>query len=95
MTNVRKKRFRDRSMPLTVKVAEAKARLSELLARVETGEEFVIARGNDPIALLSALDDQARRRAAIEAMLRERDDGTRKKVTIDEILAWRHEGHRY
>jgi prevent-host-death family protein len=95
MTNVRKKQFGDRSMPLTVEVAEAKARLSELLARVEAGEEIVIARGNDPVARLSALDDQARRRAAIEAMLRERDDGTRKKVTLDEILAWRHEGHRY
>jgi prevent-host-death family protein len=82
-------------MPITVKVAEAKTRLSELLAKVEAGEEVVIARGNDPVAKLSALDDQARRRAAIEAMLRERDDGTRKKVTLDEILAWRHEGHRY
>jgi prevent-host-death family protein len=82
-------------MPITVKVAEAKTRLSELLAKVEAGEEVVIARGNDPVAKLSALDDQARRRAAIEAMLRERDDGTRKKVTLEEILAWRHEGHRY
>lgn len=82
-------------MSITVKVAEAKTRLSELLAKVEAGEEVVIARGNEPIAKLSALDDQARRRAAIEAMLRERDDGTRKKVTLEEILAWRHEGHRY
>jgi prevent-host-death family protein len=82
-------------MPITVKVAEAKTRLSELLAKVEAGEEVVIARGNEPVAKLSALDDQARRRAAIEAMLRERDDGTRKKVTLEEILAWRHEGHRY
>lgn len=82
-------------MPITVKVAEAKTRLSELLARVEAGEEVVIARGNEPVAKLSALDDQARRRAVIEAMLRERDDGTRKKVTLEEILAWRHEGHRY
>jgi prevent-host-death family protein len=96
MTNdASKAGFEDRSMPITVKVAEAKTRLSELLAKVEAGEEVVIARGNDPVAKLSALDDQARRRAAIEAMLRERDDGTRKKVTLDEILAWRHEGHRY
>lgn len=95
MTNVRKRRSGDKSKPLTVKVAEAKARLSELLTRVEAGEEVVIARGNDPVARLSALDGQARRRAAIEAMLRERDDGTRKTVTLDEILAWRHEGHRY
>jgi len=82
-------------MPITVKVAEAKTRLSELLAKVEAGEEVVIARGNEPVAKLSPLDDQARRRAAIEAMLRERDDGSRKKVTLEEILAWRHEGHRY
>ncbi len=82
-------------MSITVKVAEAKTRLSELLAKVEAGEEVVIARGNEPIAKLSALDDQARRRAAIEAMLRERDDGSRKKVSLEEILAWRHEGHRY
>ena len=39
-------------MPATVKVAEAKARLSELLAKVEAGEEFVIARGHEPIARL-------------------------------------------
>jgi prevent-host-death family protein len=82
-------------MPITVKVAEAKTRLSELLAKVEAGEDVVIARGNDPVAKLSAFDDQARRRAAIEAMLRERDDGIRKKVTLDEILARSHEGHRY
>jgi hypothetical protein len=47
------------------------------------------------VAKLSALDDRVRRRAAIEAMLRERDDGTRKKITRGEILAWQHEGHRY
>jgi antitoxin (DNA-binding transcriptional repressor) of toxin-antitoxin stability system len=75
--------------------AKQKARLSELVAKVEAGEEVVIARGNEPIAKLSALGDEKRRRAAIEAMLRERDDGTRKKVTIEEILAWRHEGHHF
>jgi prevent-host-death family protein len=95
MTDAREKGFEERSMPITVKVAEAKTRLSELLAKVEAGEEVVIARGNDPVAKLSAIDDRARRRAAIEAMLRERDDGTRQKVTLEEVLAWRHEGHRY
>ena len=65
-------------MTLTVKIGEAKARFSELVAKAEAGEDIIIAR-----------------RAAIEAMLRERDDGTRKKVTLEEVLAWRHEGHRY
>jgi len=82
-------------MSITVNIGEAKTRLSELIAKVEAGEEIVIVRGNEPVAKLSALDGQARRRAVIEAMLRERDDGTRKKVTREEILAWRHEGHRY
>lgn len=36
-----------------VNVAEAKAHLSELLARVEAGETVVIARRNKPVAQLS------------------------------------------
>lgn len=82
-------------MSITVNIGEAKTRLSELVAKVEAGDEVVIARDNEPVAKLTALDNEKRRRAAIEAMIRERDDGTRKKVTLDEILAWRHEGHPY
>jgi prevent-host-death family protein len=82
-------------MAITVNIHEVKTRLSEFISKVEAGEEVVIARGNEPVAKLSALDGRARRRAVIEAMLRERDDGTRKKVTREEILAWRHEGHEY
>jgi antitoxin (DNA-binding transcriptional repressor) of toxin-antitoxin stability system len=63
-------------MSITVNIGEAKTRLSELVAKVEAGEEVVIARGNE--------NDQARRAAIVEAMLRERDDGTRKKVTLKE-----------
>jgi prevent-host-death family protein len=36
-----------------VNVQDAKTRLSELLVRVEGGEEIVIARGGKPIARLS------------------------------------------
>lgn len=38
---------------LTVNVQEAKTRLSELLARVEKGEDVVIARAGKPVAHLS------------------------------------------
>jgi prevent-host-death family protein len=38
---------------LTVNVQEAKTRLSELLARVERGEDVVIARAGKPVAHLS------------------------------------------
>ncbi len=80
-------------MSITVKVGEAKTRLSELLTRVEAGEEVVIARGNEPIARLVPLDEQARRRAAIDAIKALR--AKFKPVTTEEILAWKHEGHRY
>lgn len=38
-----------------VNVHEAKTRLSELLVRVERGEEIVIARGGTPVARLVAV----------------------------------------
>ena len=43
-------------LPSVMKVAEAKAHLSELLAKVERGEEFVIARGDRPVARLVPLE---------------------------------------
>jgi prevent-host-death family protein len=36
----------------TVTIHEAKTQLSRLIARVEAGEEIVIARGNEPVARL-------------------------------------------
>ncbi|HOC13628.1 MAG TPA: type II toxin-antitoxin system prevent-host-death family antitoxin [Propionicimonas sp.] len=40
----------------TVNVQEAKTRLSELLARVERGEEIVVARAGTPVARLVPVD---------------------------------------
>ncbi len=52
-------------MSETVNVAEAKAKLSELLARVEAGEEITISRAGKPIArLVAAPADEAPRRKA-------------------------------
>jgi len=82
-------------MSITVNIGEAKTRLSELVAKVEAGEEVVIARGNEPVARLAPLDEQARRRAVIEEILALRDSGEIKPVSREEILAWRHEGHKY
>lgn len=81
-------------MPVQINVGEAKTRLSELLARVEAGEEVVIARGNRPIARLVAFDQHNRTRAATVALraLRARPRSG-PPVTVDDILAWRHEGH--
>lgn len=45
-----------------VNVQDAKTRLSELLARVERGEEIIIARGGKPIARVSAVGEPPPRR---------------------------------
>jgi prevent-host-death family protein len=44
-----------------VNVQDAKTRLSELLGRVERGEQITIARAGKPIARLVAVDAPARR----------------------------------
>ncbi len=48
-------------MPI-VTIDEAKTNLSELLRRVEAGEEITVARGTKPIAVLKAFDDEITRR---------------------------------
>ena len=75
-----------------MKVGEAKTHLSELLARVEAGEEVIISRGNDAIAKLTRI----RRRGDVEATIAEiRAARARvQPVTQDEVRAWRDEGHR-
>jgi prevent-host-death family protein len=80
-------------MTITVKVAEAKTHLSELLAKVEAGEEVIISRGNDPIAKLSRIRKDTDRTALIEEVRAAR--ARAKPVTTEEILAWKHEGHRH
>jgi prevent-host-death family protein len=80
-------------MTITVKVGEAKTHLSELLARVEAGEDIVIARGNDPIAKLTRIQRHSDVEAAIEEIRAAR--ARAKPVTAEEIRAWRQEGRRY
>ncbi|REJ08534.1 type II toxin-antitoxin system prevent-host-death family antitoxin [Microbacterium bovistercoris] len=47
-------------MDVTVNVQEAKTRLSELLRRVEAGDEIVIARAGKPIARIQASSPRGR-----------------------------------
>jgi prevent-host-death family protein len=82
-------------MTVTVNIGEAKARFSELIAKAEAGEEIIIARGNEPVARLAPLAEQAERAALMERALALRDSGAIKPVSVEEILAWRHEGHKY
>ena len=44
----------------TVTIHQAKTQLSKLIARVEAGEEIVIARGKEPVVKLTALPRKRR-----------------------------------
>jgi antitoxin (DNA-binding transcriptional repressor) of toxin-antitoxin stability system len=79
-------------MTSTVKVGEAKTYLSDLLARVEAGEEIIIARGDVPVAKLTRIDS-ANDLAAVLAEARAAR-ARAKSVTREEVLAWRREGAR-
>jgi antitoxin (DNA-binding transcriptional repressor) of toxin-antitoxin stability system len=79
-------------MTITVKVGEAKTYLSDLLARVEAGEEIVIARGDVPIARLTRIE-KVNDLAAVLAESRAAR-ARAKSVTGEEVLAWRREGAR-
>jgi antitoxin (DNA-binding transcriptional repressor) of toxin-antitoxin stability system len=79
-------------MTITVKVGEAKAYLSDLLARVEAGEEIIIARGDVPIAKLTRIE-KPNDLAAVLAEARAAR-ARAKSVTREEVLAWRREGAR-
>lgn len=74
-------------------IGDAKARLSELVARAETGEEIVIARDNRPVAMLSRLPRADDIRAAIEEI---RDARAAPPATsVAEILQRRDEGRQF
>ena len=79
-------------MTVIVKVGEAKTHLSDLLARVEAGEEIIIARGNQPIAKLTRIE-KADDLAALLAEARAAR-ARAKSVTREEVLVWRREGAR-
>ncbi|KVK47386.1 hypothetical protein L905_18140 [Agrobacterium sp. TS43] len=80
------------AMTITIKVGEAKTHLSELLAKVEAGEEVVIARGNEPVARLVRANDFQSRQQLVAAIRAERSQ--RAKTTADEIRAWKEEGRK-
>jgi len=78
-------------MTIQVKIGEAKTRLSELLAKVEAGEDVVISRGNVPVARVTRIDRCAKFKEIIQKMRQDR--ACQRAVTREELLDWRHEGH--
>jgi prevent-host-death family protein len=75
-----------------IKTGEAKTRLSELLARVEAGEEIIIARGDVPVARLTPVARQDDARAAVADILNARAGLA--PTTPAELAAWRDAGRR-
>ncbi|WP_188679452.1 type II toxin-antitoxin system Phd/YefM family antitoxin [Subtercola lobariae] len=70
-----------------VNVQDAKTRLSELLARVERGEEFVLARSGRPIATLKAVERAPRRQLGF-APGPELPESFWEPMSDDELAAW-------
>jgi prevent-host-death family protein len=58
MVSTARKTGTDEPADLVLGVAEAKARLSELIARAERGERVVIARGDEPAVELRPLSER-------------------------------------
>jgi prevent-host-death family protein len=78
-----------------VNVHEAKARLSELLDRVEQGETVVISRRNKPLAVLQSLPRQspkARRPIGLARGTGEMLPSFFEPMSDAELADW-HEGH--
>ena len=69
-------------------VHEAKARLSQLLAQAEAGEEVVIVRRGKPVVRLVPYKPHAKRRfGAMKGQIRI-DDGFFDPLPEDELDAW-------
>ena len=73
---------------VTVNVHEAKTHLSRLLARVEAGEEVVIARNGAPVARLVGLERRKGRQFGSMRGLIEIDDSFFDPLPEEELAAW-------
>ena len=81
------------TLSITVPLAEAKNKLSELIDRVSRGEEFVITRHNTEIARLVPAKRPIREDVD-DAIAQMRASRASRKATATELLAWRKEGRR-
>ena len=71
-----------------VNVHEAKTSLSKLLARVEAGEEVVIAKAGKPVAKLVGLSAPTKRRVPGLIPGLKLDDSFWNPLSEDELKAW-------
>jgi prevent-host-death family protein len=79
----------------TIGAFDAKTRLSELLARAEGGESFVITKHGRPVARLVPERERDERRITAAAERLRKMRGALRGLTVEELQAARHEGHRF
>lgn len=80
-------------MTSIIAFTEAKAKLSEILDRVNAGEEFVITRHDQVIArLIPAGKPSFEEIKQAVKQLRQSQEGVR--ISLDEVIAWKNEGRR-
>lgn len=88
-------------MSMTIGLAEAKAKLSELIDRIETGETIIISRNGAPIAEMRPIKKPSpaeiiARMRAMQRRITKRNAG-KPPWPVSEGKTWReiaHEGHR-
>jgi prevent-host-death family protein len=82
-------------MAVTVGLAEAKNKLSELIGRVAQGEEITITRHDEAVAKLVPAKRLSREEVmqAIEG-IRALRAKHRVKLTTEDIIAWKNAGRR-
>jgi prevent-host-death family protein len=81
------------TLSISVPLAEAKSKLSELIDRVSRGEEFVITRHDAEIARLVPAKRPSREDVG-DAIAKMRAGRAGRKATTAELLAWKAEGRR-
>lgn len=72
----------------TVNIHEAKTHLSRLLARVEAGEDVVIARNGRPVARLVPCEQQGKREFGVLKGRIKLDDSFFDPLPEEELTAW-------
>ena len=81
---------------IEIQATEAKARLAEILKRVERGESIAITRYGQRIAHLVPAHSQEQdiRHERVEQFRAKRRTWSKTGLSDDDILDLRHEGHR-
>ena len=74
---------------MQMNIAEAKAKLSELVAAAERGEEVILARGGHPVVrLVAAFPQKPKFRFGVAAGEVDRVPDFLERMTEDELASW-------